>query len=196
MLGDQITLILFLFVIPASIFAVILLSYRYLKRMGLQELREKESDIEQAYNELLSIWDRDRYLEHRTISQWLKDWSRLEPLISKTVNSKFVSLELKPKIDRLFSVFSNTEEEVSQRNESFIQKEMVKFKDLFDWVEKYPLTQSQIRSIITDEYSNLVIAGAGTGKTSTILGKTGYILEKGLAKPSELLLQRCVRLYK
>ena len=65
---------------------------------------------------------------------------------------------------------------------------MVEFKELFDSVEKYPLTQSQIRSIITDEYSNLVIAGAGTGKTSTIVGKTAYILEKGLAKPSELLL--------
>jgi DNA helicase-4 len=186
MLGAEIALTLF--VLPASIIAILLLSYRYYKRRSLKQLRDKESEIEQAYNELLTIWDRDRYLEHRTITQWLKDWSHLKPIISKNVNKRLVSSELKTKINRLFWVFQNTEKEVSQRNESFIQKEMVKFKDLFDSVEKYPLTESQIRSIVTDEYSNLVIAGAGTGKTSTIVGKTAYILEKGLAKPSDLLL--------
>lgn len=186
MLGAEMALTLF--VLPASIIAILLLSYRYYKRRSLKQLRDKESEIEQAYNELLTIWDRDRYLEHRTITQWLKDWSHLKPIISKNVNKRLVSSGLKTKITRLLPVFHNTEEEVSQRNESFIKKEMVEFKDLFNSVEKYPLTQSQIRSIVTDEYSNLVIAGAGTGKTSTIVGKTAYILEKGLAKPSEILL--------
>jgi DNA helicase-4 len=186
MLGAEIALILF--VLPASVIAILFLSYRYYKRRSLKQLREKESEIEKAYNELVAMWDRDRYLEHRTITEWLKEWSHLYPIISKNINNKLISSELKTKICRLFSVFHNTEEEVSQRNESFIQKELMKFKDLFDSVEKYPLTQSQIRSIVTDEYSNLVIAGAGTGKTSTIVGKTAYILEKGLAKPSELLL--------
>ena len=88
----------------------------------------------------------------------------------------------------LFSVFTKTEEMVDQRNETFIQKEMLEYKDLFSTVEKFPLTQGQTRSIITDEFFNLVVAGAGTGKTSTIVGKTAYILEKGLAKPNELLL--------
>jgi DNA helicase-4 len=188
MLGTEMALTLFLFVFPASIFAIILLSYRYLKIGSLKQLRDKESEIEQAYNELLTIWDRDRYLEHRTITQWLKDWSHLEPIISKSVNNRIMSSELNTKITRLFSVFQNTEKEVSQRNELFIQKELVEFKELFNSVEKYPLTQNQIRFIVTDEYSNLVVAGAGTGKTSTIVGKTAYILEKGLAKPSELLL--------
>ena len=162
MLGAEIALILF--VLPASVIAILFLSYRYYKRRSLKQLREKESEIEKAYNELVAMWDRDRYLEHRTITEWLKEWSHLYPIISKNINNKLISSELKTKICRLFSVFHNTEEEVSQRNESFIQKELMKFKDLFDSVEKYPLTQSQIRSIVTDEYSNLVVAGAGTGK--------------------------------
>lgn len=188
MLGPEMAPLLFLFVLTASVIGLLFLIYRCYKKRSFSQLRDKESEIEQAYKELLTIWNRDRYLEHRTIAQWLKNWSYLQPLIAKSVNYKLSSSELKNKIARLSSVFNNTEEEVSQRNESFIQKEIVNFKKLFNSVEKYPLTQSQTRSIITDEFSNLVIAGAGTGKTSTIVGKTAYILEKGLAKPSELLL--------
>jgi len=189
MVGPEIAQLLFLFVFPISLLAIIFLSFRFFKKISLKnKLRKKNSEIEQAYNALIKIWTKDRYLEHRTINQWLHEWDYLKPLIVKIVNHKISSPDIQDKITKLFSVFDKTEENVSQRNEEFIQKEMLKFKELFNSVEKYPLTQSQIRSIITDEYSNLVIAGAGTGKTSTIVGKTAYILEKGLAKPSELLL--------
>jgi len=189
MIGFEITQLVILFVFPIFLLAIIFLSYRFLKKMGLKKkLREKTSEIEQAYKELELIWDRDRYLEHRTITKWLNEWAYLEPLLAEILNHRVSSSDIKDKITRLVTVFDKTEENVKQRNEEFIQKEMLKFKELFDSVEKYPLTKSQTRSIITDEYSNLVIAGAGTGKTSTIVGKTEYILEKGLAKPSELLL--------
>ena len=39
-----------------------------------------------------------------------------------------------------------------------------------------------------DPDNTLIVASAGSGKTSTIVGKVGYLLEKGLAKPSEILL--------
>ena len=32
------------------------------------------------------------------------------------------------------------------------------------------------------------MAGAGTGKTSTIIGKAGYLIQSGLARPDEILL--------
>ena len=187
MVGPEIVQLM-LFVFPVSL-AIIFMSYRFYKKNRLKkQLKNSLAEIDQACKELLIIWNRDRYLENRTIKQWLNKWSYLHSLIARTVNQKNYSPDIQDKITKLFSVFDRTEEEVSQRNEVFIQKEMSKFKELFNSVEKYPLTQSQTRSIITDEYSNLVIAGAGTGKTSTIVGKTAYILEKGLAKPSELLL--------
>ena len=39
-----------------------------------------------------------------------------------------------------------------------------------------------------DEDRNLVIAGAGTGKTSTVVGKVGYLLKSKKIKPDELLV--------
>ena len=41
---------------------------------------------------------------------------------------------------------------------------------------------------MVDEKNNLIFAGAGTGKTSTIIGKAGYLLENQFVQPEELLL--------
>lgn len=42
--------------------------------------------------------------------------------------------------------------------------------------------------MITDEYSNLIIAGAGSGKTLTILGKIQYLVEQKNISPKDILL--------
>ena len=46
----------------------------------------------------------------------------------------------------------------------------------------------QRTAIITDEDNNLIIAGAGSGKTTTIVGKVKYIIDRYKAKPEEFLL--------
>jgi DNA helicase-4 len=119
---------------------------------------------------------------------WINKWFFLFPVLKDFRKYKIVDADLDEERKNLFRVFDNTEETISDINEDFIQQETMKFKELFNSIEKYPLTKSQIRSIITDEYANLVVAGAGTGKTSTIVGKAAYILSKGLAKPEEVLL--------
>ena len=55
-------------------------------------------------------------------------------------------------------------------------------------IEKYPLTLRQRQAIIVDEQRNLVIAGAGTGKTSTVVGKAGYLVKSKKCKPEEILI--------
>ena len=58
----------------------------------------------------------------------------------------------------------------------------------FNNIEKFPLTTKQRQAIIVDEHRNLVIAGAGTGKTSTVVGKVGFLTKTKKAKPSEILV--------
>lgn len=49
-------------------------------------------------------------------------------------------------------------------------------------VEGYKLDEQQLACIENDTLSTLVVAGAGTGKTTTIIGKVKWILEKWRAK--------------
>ncbi len=64
----------------------------------------------------------------------------------------------------------------------------VQYSRFFNEIEKKPLTKKQQKAIILDEKRNLVVAGAGTGKTSTVVGKVGYLLKSGKARPSEVLV--------
>jgi len=72
-------------------------------------------------------------------------------------------------------------------NEMFIKETLEKQKELFDNIDGKSLDKQQRMAIVIDELHNLVIAGAGSGKTLTILGKAAYLLKRGIL-PQEILL--------
>lgn len=55
------------------------------------------------------------------------------------------------------------------------------------FVGKYELDENQMKVINNDENS-LIIAGAGSGKTLTILGKVNYLIENRICLPQEILI--------
>jgi DNA helicase-4 len=77
---------------------------------------------------------------------------------------------------------------IEAHNKRFIDGILVADAEAFDRVEAYPLTVQQRRAIATNENANLIIAGAGTGKTSTIVGKVDSLIRHQLARPEEILL--------
>lgn len=59
---------------------------------------------------------------------------------------------------------------------------MQKFK-----VKNYELDEYQME-LLSNDTNALVIAGAGSGKTLTILGKINYLIEKNICKPENILV--------
>ena len=55
-------------------------------------------------------------------------------------------------------------------------------------VENHPLDGEQRKAIYDPARLNLTVAGAGSGKTTTILGKILYLLQSGFASPPEILV--------
>ena len=45
-------------------------------------------------------------------------------------------------------------------------------------IEARPLTEEQRKAVVVDERRNLVVAAAGSGKTSVIVAKAGWLLRK------------------
>ena len=76
----------------------------------------------------------------------------------------------------------------SKANEAFVANELARSRDLFDRIESRPLTDGQRRAVVVDDARNLVVAAAGSGKTSVIVAKAGWLIRRGFRKPSELLL--------
>ena len=55
-------------------------------------------------------------------------------------------------------------------------------------VENHPIDREQRKAIYDPARFNLTVAGAGSGKTTTILGKILYLLQSGFASPPEILV--------
>lgn len=91
-------------------------------------------------------------------------------------------------IAKFLSIYQDIARHRMTYNQRFVELESEKYAYLFDSLESYPLSGDQVQAIVRDEDNNLVIAGAGTGKTTTISAKVAYLLKKGLAKPEDLLI--------
>lgn len=70
----------------------------------------------------------------------------------------------------------------------FVDRQLDQWKDFLDTVESMPLTPEQRLSVVVDEDATLVLAGAGSGKTSVITAKAAYLLKADIREPEELLL--------
>jgi DNA helicase-4 len=73
-------------------------------------------------------------------------------------------------------------------NAVFVRNELIRSHEFFDIIEARPLSDEQRQAIVVDEDNNLLIAAAGSGKTSVIVGKAGWLILKGYRRPSEMLL--------
>ena len=73
-------------------------------------------------------------------------------------------------------------------NSKYIENELSRSRQLFDRIETQPLTDEQRRAVVIDEDRNLVVAAAGSGKTSVIVAKAAWLVRRGFRNPSELLL--------
>ena len=87
----------------------------------------------------------------------------------------------------LYEFMLDPEEFTRKYNKLFIKKEAERYSDLFNTLEDNPLTEKQIESVVTEEDATLVVAGAGTGKTSSVVGKIGYLLKSNLAQSNNIL---------
>ena len=109
------------------------------------------------------------------------------------VNSLLKSLEafhIEPSeaISKFAHDFGNIHLLVKRHNEQVIQETLDTNKDFFDHCLKYPLDKQQRRSIVSEEDNCLVVSSAGSGKTSSIVGKVRYLIDIKHINPQNILL--------
>ena len=98
-----------------------------------------------------------------------------------------------------YKILSEKQLELSDVNRSFSRQILqhnervasMKIQDayaLIGDIEGRKLDQQQMTCIVKEAHNHLVIAGAGTGKTTTVVGKIKYLLKTGKCLPQDILV--------
>lgn len=90
-------------------------------------------------------------------------------------------------LNKFSKYYKSLKQNIDYLNKKYIEKELVNNKEYFDTLFEYSLAEDQRKAIITDDDYNLIIAGAGSGKTSTLIGKVNYLIEKKGINPNEIV---------
>lgn len=77
---------------------------------------------------------------------------------------------------------------VEQRNLRWSERILVTHQDFFQTIETSPLNESQRRAVVNGEDAVLVLAGAGSGKTSVLVARVGWLLLRQEAEPEQILM--------
>lgn len=77
---------------------------------------------------------------------------------------------------------------IRQRNREWTTKVIKDYHEFFSTVETTPLNASQCEAVVNGEDALLVLAGAGSGKTSVLVARAGWLLKRKLSQPEQILL--------
>lgn len=152
--------------------------------------------IDQTLDSFDNLLNSPGYLRTSQVDLWKACLPHVWPDEWKTLQSTFthplfpvglVEPGMVTKIARIQDIFKGNLHEVVERNRQFVASEMHANADYFERVESTPLTEEQRRAAIIDEDHNLLVAGAGSGKTSCVVGKIGYALRRNGIQPHEIL---------
>ena len=96
-------------------------------------------------------------------------------------------------VQKIMNQYTHIENIVDEHNETFLLTTMQREKEYLDTILKdvdptVMLDDDQRRVVLTDEDYQLVIAGAGAGKTTTVAAKVKYLVEKKGIQPSQILV--------
>ncbi|QJP10010.1 UvrD-helicase domain-containing protein [Pseudomonas multiresinivorans] len=73
-------------------------------------------------------------------------------------------------------------------NEKHTVQELADNQFLLGNVERKPLTEEQARAVICFDNRVQVVASAGSGKTSVMVAKAAYAIQRGFARPEEIVM--------
>lgn len=179
-----------------------------LERLKIEEekrlKKEREEDLKNSFlippflkkikafvEEINKLKEFKFYLSFSKINELNLKLDEIEPdlyLLKENKTLKFSEEEAEEYKELIYDSADYWEKiNVDKYNVSFVNTEKIRFKKLLSDIDGKSLDEQQRDAVVRNEDSNLVIAGAGSGKTLTISAKVKYLVAKGI-KPEEILL--------
>lgn len=117
----------------------------------------------------------------------------IEEFNNKLNNKEYISNHLYEQVKEQYKDF-----DIDSYNNEVLDKLYKENKEYFDNMyngidASIHLDEEQCKAILADEKYSLIIAGAGTGKTTTMVSKVKYLVDKKNVDPSRILIMSYTR---
>lgn len=163
-----------------------LVSYTHINNYAIEKeayLKNKNQVIKflKEYDEI-----KEAYIAHSDVLRLLSNYRDCYDSVKRIEISRLEPNDYR-QAKEFLEKYARFEISVPIFNKAFINREKMRCSNLFKIGNMY-LDDQQQTVVVTDEDHNLVLAGAGSGKTLTITGKVKYLCERKGVAPDEILL--------
>ena len=158
------------------------------KRKLLKELEERKLEIEKT----IALFDAqihslsENYIFSEQVSKLKNDYRDFYKSVADLAIPK--EHDLYELISAFCNTYRNIEQIINSKNDEFTIRKSTEHDGLLSDIDGKSLDSQQRIAVLSPENRNLVIAGAGSGKTLTIAGKVKYLCEVEKLNPEEILL--------
>ncbi|MDW6004570.1 DNA helicase IV [Vibrio mangrovi] len=135
---------------------------------------------------LIRLQNESAFLPHSEVREWHQQVSRDLTELGMTLDE--IEQRVPGVIADTAAWYHQPSLMLSQRNETWITSERERWTTLFNTLESSPLNVSQQSAVLLNDNYNLVLAGAGSGKTSVLSARVAYLIESGLSEAGQILL--------
>ncbi|WP_306047825.1 UvrD-helicase domain-containing protein [Nioella sp. MMSF_3534] len=152
------------------------------------QFEEERISIDEVLRALAELSNPSRYPSACILSPVLERARNLDDGLLSKLPSGAVDAHVRSQIQDIQNFIKTPGVMRAKAIATFEERQLSEWQRFFDTFESNPLTPEQRIAIIADEDATLVLAGAGSGKTSVITAKAGYLIKSRTRAPNEILL--------
>ena len=157
-----------------------------------KDQQRKLLECSNAISEMKEALNTPGFCEPEDVSELLDSLSDLRNEVGDRTKSilfriGLTSKHLKDVGPEFIELYDSLPDQMRRHNEELAGRLAEDIGSMINPVEGYDLDGQQLRSIAMDVRNRLVIAGAGTGKTTTIVGLAKHLIMSERVRPDEML---------
>lgn len=140
-----------------------------------------ELKMKEFLYELETAFSSEQYLKKRFIRELEEKYAFFSKRIS-------LRISMHPLAKEFLDTYSQLPDLVKQHNDNYISKKKIEYQHSLPVINGNELDEYQKSAVLSGEENILVNAGAGSGKSTTIIGKVKILIEEEAVDPSQILV--------
>lgn len=160
-----------------------LLHYQEWDADQCRQLQQKIPEWKEALSRLVH---QPGYLADSVVNSWLQCVE--DGLKAIKMSAEEAEQRYPEGLEDVFQWVREPQIQTQQRNQFWMEQERKNWEVLFAQTESSPLNPSQQTAVLLNNDHNLILAGAGSGKTSVLTARVAYLLQSHMAQADELLM--------